>query len=81
MTGEHHFKADAKTMRAFTVALGGLAFAIAQTMPTEQRKDFKQSLIRLCRSRNAVGDTIAGTLLLDMAGAVEAAEPDTKNPR
>lgn len=77
MPNEHSYKPDTETMRAFVVALGGLAFALAQTMPPAQRKDFKQSLIRLCRSRNAVGDTIAGTLLLDVAGAVESAEPDT----
>lgn len=67
------FPANANTMNAIVTAMGGLAFALTLRLPKEQQKQLQIDLSTLAQSRNAAGDTTAGTLLLDLAGAVEKA--------
>jgi hypothetical protein len=74
---EHKFKPNADTINAIVTALGGLTFALTEQLAPQQRKALSKKLVFLARSRNAVGDTTAGTLLLDMALSAEvAARPD-----
>lgn len=70
---EPKFKADADTMSALVTGMGALSFALARQLSQEQRKVFLKDLMALSNARNKIGDTTAGTLILDLAAAVEAA--------
>ena len=63
---------DARTVNALSTAMGGLAGAIARTLTPQQGQAFQDDLARFAQARNAVGDTIAGSVLLDLASAVES---------
>ena len=67
------FAVNAETLNAIVTALGGVVFAITRQLSAEQRAALQVELARLAQARNAVGDTTAGTLLLDLASACEAA--------
>ena len=67
------FPANADTMNAIVTCLGGLTYALTELLAPEQRKALSKKLVLLARTRNAAGDTTAGTVLLDMAAAAETA--------
>lgn len=70
---ESKFNVNADTINAIVTCLGGLTYALTEQLPPAQRKALSKKLVLLARSRNAVGDTTAGTVLLDMAAAAETA--------
>lgn len=67
------FGANADTLNAMVTAMGGIVFALTRQLSPEQKKAFAADLARLAQARNGAGDTTAGTLLLDLASAAEAA--------
>lgn len=67
------FGVNADTLNAIVTAMGGFVFAVCRRLPPEQQQKMQDDFVRLAQARNAVGDTTAGTLLLDLAAAVESA--------
>lgn len=70
---EQKFTLNADTINALVTAMGALTYAVTNQLSPAQQKAFQKDLMALSRSRNAVGDTTAGTMILDLAGAAEAA--------
>lgn len=70
---EPEFPVNADTLNAIITSLGGLTYALTEQLPPAQRKALSKKLVLMARSRNAAGDTTAGTMLLDMAAAAETA--------
>ena len=70
-------KVSAETMNAITTGMGAIVFALVRQLSPEQQKAFLKDLMSLSNARNKIGDTTAGTLILDLASAAEiAAKPD-----
>ena len=67
------FGANAASMNAIATALGGIVFALTRQLDPARRLALARDLARQAQARNVVGDTTAGTLLLDVAGTAEAA--------
>jgi hypothetical protein len=66
-------KVSAETMNAITTGMGAIVFALVRQLSPEQQKAFQRDLMVLSNARNKIGDTTAGTLILDLAAAAEAA--------
>lgn len=74
---DHKFPVNAETMNAIVTGIGAVVFALTRQLSPEQQKSFQTDLLALSRARNRVGDTTAGTMILDLAAASEvAARPD-----
>lgn len=67
------FGVNAESLNAITTAMGGIVFALTRQLAPEQQRALARDLARLAQARNGAGDTTAGTLLLDLAAAAEAA--------
>ncbi|OGT03316.1 MAG: hypothetical protein A2143_08080 [Gallionellales bacterium RBG_16_57_15] len=71
------FKANADTINAPVNGMGALVFALVRQLSPEQQKAFQKDLMALSNARNKIGDTTAGTLILDLASSAEiAARPN-----
>lgn len=64
---------NADSMNAIVNCLGALTYALTEQLPPTQQKLLCKKLVLMAKSRNDVGDTTAGTVLLDMALAAETA--------
>lgn len=64
---------NADAMNAIVTCLGALTYALTEQLPPPQQKLLSKKLVLLAKSRNDVGDTTAGTVLLDMALAAQTA--------
>lgn len=74
---EPKFEVNADTVNALVTGMGALVFALVRQLSPEQQKAFLKDLMALSKARNNVGDTTAGTLILDLAAAAEvSARPD-----
>lgn len=67
------FGVNADTLNAIVTAMGGFVFSVCRQLDAAHQAKLQDDLARLAQARNAVGDTTAGTLLLDLAAAVESA--------